>query len=616
MKKRYYFILIIILIVLIVSQLKITKTISTTIKLKNYWQDNYTMVPPAATENVDFNFRLIDKAIKDECFFYVGSPANHYSYHQINCDSCREQGGRPKANQSYIWSMAEADGRLFYGTASNYLCQAMVYYQRYDSISNDCQVCEWGASTVGMGLTGNDFYGDFRPPKILVYDPANDSLIDITPYDDENLQKTLGIRVGGECNSLVMVAGPGMGEGAGELKNVILYVFDASTLNYLGSFQLDKYLADEYGLMPDNVRRCVNVDDKLYIGLKAKDLNDQDNEVGVVLRWDGNPDDIFNFTLVGKFPYPASDLCLHNNRIYIQSWPVIDKASLDSGDPKIKRPSALVMGPPMPPEGLSEMHISSWQKVWDYSSYEPDSLTSLGYMGGSMASFDGYLYFGTFHIPMANMHMLRLYNNDASRLDMMNALLATHRAICVFRCPDFDTEVPEIDIMFGMEELPVYNHDNKRWEIAANKLGKKPLMGKMGIWSPFNHYTWAMEVHQGKLFIGTKSFFRAVPPIVSAMGSRISGYINKMIRRTDLDESDFVKVDSLNCPREWLGGDLFMISPRDDQAIPITTTGFGNSFNYGIRTLISIDDHLYVGTANPYNLAKEGGYELIQLPVP
>lgn len=42
--------------------------------------------------------------------------------------------------------------------------------------------------------------------------------------------------------------------------------------------------------------------------------------------------------------------------------------------------------------------------------------------------------------------------------------------------------------------------------------------------------------------------------------------------------------------------------------------GLGNSYNYGIRTLLTEEPGtLYIGTANPFNLVTEGGWELIKI---
>ncbi len=612
MKKRTLVFLILAVVVIVISQLPATKTISTTFKLKRYWQDNYSMIPPENTSDIHFDTKFITSAIRDECFFGVGSDRNYYSYSEIDCEDCEEQGGKPKANQSYVWSMTKGNGDLYFGTATNYLCQAMMYYSRYDSIRNDCQVCEWGASPVGMKITDNDFYGDFRPPKMYTYDPKNDNLLDITPYDDENLAKTLGIRAAGNCKDLVLFAGPGLGEEAGALSSVYFYVFNSTSKQYLGSFLLDSFLENEYKLHPNNVRRCVTINDILYVGLTAFDENGQD--LGVVLRWDADPENLFDFTLVGTTPYPAADLCEHNNRIYIQSWPSVDTDIESMENPEIEKISSVIMSPEIAEEGLTEKDINSWKKVWDYSEYDPDRLTAMGYIGAAMVSFNGYLYFGNFHFPMANLHLIEL-QNEGSKLELLNGALATHRANAVFRCADFSVENPDVDVVCGMEKLPAWNEEKEKWEIVPNKLGKKPLSGQMGMWNPFNHYTWAMEVHDDMLFISTKSFFRTVPTMASAMGSRISNIVQKRIDNAGIPKEMYTQVDSISCPGAWLGADLFALTKNSDELIPVTTTGFDNPFNYGVRNIISIGDNLFAGTANPYNLSEDGGYELYEIKV-
>ena len=68
------------------------------------------------------------------------------------------------------------------------------------------------------------------------------------------------------------------------------------------------------------------------------------------------------------------------------------------------------------------------------------------------------------------------------------------------------------------------------------------------------------------------------------------------------------------------GADLFFFPTALCPAIPESLDGAGNYTNYGIRTMVSDDEALYLGTANPMNLLTdpddeipEGGWELMKL---
>jgi hypothetical protein len=47
--------------------------------------------------------------------------------------------------------------------------------------------------------------------------------------------------------------------------------------------------------------------------------------------------------------------------------------------------------------------------------------------------------------------------------------------------------------------------------------------------------------------------------------------------------------------------------------MPVSIDGMRNGMNYGIRSMISDDEFIYIGTANNANLSKDGGWELIKL---
>lgn len=107
-----------------------------------------------------------------------------------------------------------------------------------------------------------------------------------------------------------------------------------------------------------------------------------------------------------------------------------------------------------------------------------------------------------------------------------------------------------------------------------------------GFSNPFNAYLWRMEVHRNQLYVGTLD-----TSIFSLFTSpdKLSFFAADALSRTDL--------------MDWLlacgGGEL----RRTKDGLlwePVSVNGFNNFYNYGIRTLVSNGDQLFVGTANPF----------------
>lgn len=141
-------------------------------------------------------------------------------------------------------------------------------------------------------------------------------------------------------------------------------------------------------------------------------------------------------------------------------------------------------------------------------------------------------------------------------------------------------------------ELIRINSDGS-WDLIVGKARstpqgyKKPLSGYLpGFDNFFNGYFWRMCVHKGWLYLST---FRwaAVLPYVSRK-TWPKAFKNIIERLGD----KFVL--------EFFGGCDLYKSFDGENWIPVTTDGFGNPFNMGIRTMISSPYGLFVGTANPF----------------
>ena len=107
-----------------------------------------------------------------------------------------------------------------------------------------------------------------------------------------------------------------------------------------------------------------------------------------------------------------------------------------------------------------------------------------------------------------------------------------------------------------------------------------------GFSNPFNAYLWRMEVHQNQLYVGTLD-----TSIFSMFTSKDK--LHKFAA-DQLSRSDLIG---------WMlssgGADLWR-TRQGKLWEPVTTNGFDNFYNYGIRTIVSNGENLFVGTANPF----------------
>ncbi len=116
---------------------------------------------------------------------------------------------------------------------------------------------------------------------------------------------------------------------------------------------------------------------------------------------------------------------------------------------------------------------------------------------------------------------------------------------------------------------------------------KMPLSGyRPGFNNPFNGYFWRMVVHDDWLYVGTLDW-------TTMMQFADSENWPQRFRR-QIQHMDLSRVLS-----HQAGADLYR-SIDGENWLPVTNDGFGNLFNYGIRTLISSPQGLFVGCANPF----------------
>ena len=108
-----------------------------------------------------------------------------------------------------------------------------------------------------------------------------------------------------------------------------------------------------------------------------------------------------------------------------------------------------------------------------------------------------------------------------------------------------------------------------------------------------NQYLWWMAVQDGQLYVTTfdiRSFLKYITPETLAAFGMTPEQIEEVMQRLGI-------LEQYN--DNPAGFDLY--ATRDGvNFVPVTRDGFGDSFNYGGRTLLSSPQGLMVGTANPF----------------
>jgi hypothetical protein len=579
--------------------------------------------PPGTTGNVErpiLQRDLLSKAPADECFNGIGAPYPDGP----PCDDEELPGVKPKVNQAYVWGLARTTEGLWYGTAPNVHCMVQgAYLGAPEPQVNDSWVCEFGESqasreladqlaqraALGAGFSPGTLgfesvragayaqihpqlapIGDWRPPR-LYWLRADGTEVELTGQVAGSIVNggehayrfgtTIGIRSAGALDGVVLFAGPAIPGTAGPGQSAVnVFAFRASDGNFLGSHVLLGY---------SNIRKWLAHDGVLYTGVAKS------GEGGAVLRWNGDLDDPFQFSEVGLLDTDAAELAVHKGRLYVSTWP-----AWESGEPRV---AGLRRSPVIPTGGLTATHANDWEKVFDFSDYEPDPVTAMTYGGGALVSWGDHLYWGTMHVPLMAMgaHSQR-YGQPADTQAGLDAFMGTHRAIAIFRASEFGGR-NRTELLYGHQQLPVYR-EARGWALEPNVLGQRPRFGTSGFGNPYNNYTWTMDVHQNRLYVGTMDW-----------SYLFDQSFNDYIAGTELPPEIrylFTQGDH--------GADLWRFDRANSAANAESVSGVGNPTNYGIRTMLVQDDRLFLGSANPMNLMiggpHEGGWELLRLQPP
>ena len=562
------------------------------------------------------NVEKLSSAQPQECWVDVGVRVDPVSTNPFTCP----EGSVPYTPQTYTWSMAVVpEGQspagqgeqVWFGTGGNVLCTTEgAFYSEVDTSQGRSSVCEFGNSSQRQKLPGLPAtMGDWYPPNFYQYDVNTRTQIDRTPYRDTLRNRSIGLRSAGYHNGVVFYGGGSIGGG------ISLFAFNARTGAYLGS-----------KLYPDyrTIRKWTVIGNTLYTGVGT-------TYYGRILRWTGSVSNPFSFTEVGVVDGAIRELTGYvdsngRNRLAVTA-------------------KGVFVSPPITGSGLTSSQRYQWITAWSPNEYEPDFTTRTTYVGGGIEFLNGWLYFGTMHIPYnaADLHTTCLippYNiqlpssvcmgdpgdDYASTYKYYAAYLGTSRATSIWRIRNPESSNRETQLLYGEASLGAYdpNHppppaegaSSTEWQAwmdlvfpkAPNVGGYVPLLGTSGFNNRCNNYAWVMETVGSSLFVGTMDY--------CSMGSTSSS-AGADLWRIDSDIPDVIDPED----------------PAKYKAVAETTRAFKcgagdvcladqpriyNYSPYGFRTLEKSTDgtKLYAGTATGVNLnaVDDGaGFQLLLL---
>lgn len=546
-----------------------------------------SVAAPAAAKDL-YRFSLLAKAKPDECFGGIGLP-------YPAGPPCAT--GKPKVNQAYVWGLTQVGPTIWFGTGANVHCLVSGATLQYVNASaNDNWVCEFGSSqTIKTDPTIPPYLGDMRPPEVWTYDTATKKSVNMSAQiraesaeDAARLDHTVGLRAAGNFGGVVLFGGPAIGN------TLNMFAFDATTKKFIGSKTFT-----EYG----NIRTFLVADNALYLGIG---IGRNGTAGGGVLRWTGSVSSPFEFVNVAALPVQAADLTVSGGRIVATSWPLA-QATNALGLAGLWMSPKLADGAP----GLNPEDANGWTQVWNVGQYEPDSVIAGTYGGGGITASNGYVYWGTMHVPMKAAQVMAGKYPPADDKARKDQLLNSNRAVSIWRAKDLGLPTQKIEMLYGETALPAYDPATMTW--SKQPTHYKPVYGKSGFGNMFNNYTWRMTVVDGKIFVGTMDWSYLVKDLI-AMGAPAGS------TQAGLEEAGASLAQEAS-KADGFGGDLWVFSSSTAPAEPVDTKGLGNYLNYGVRNMIvNGKGGLYLGMANPMNLRTdtrdsrpEGGWELIEM---
>jgi hypothetical protein len=568
------------------------------------------------------NSTLIAKAVADECW---ATPGQTYDPKTVGVDC--DPGETAKTNEAYVWGVNKVGNDLWFGTAANVQC--LIGNSNNAQVGPD-YVCEKGTSDFRAQYNAPlpnaqkipTSMGDWRPPHLYRLHNANlappiqqgllagglERISDqLTGTDLTRLNSTFGIRSAGTIGKVTFLSGPTV-----QATQMNIFAFNNETGDFLGSTTLSAY---------NNIRKWVVANGTLYAAVgklfltNASNANQTAPGSGRIIKWNGDPNDptaggnLFSFSEVGVVNSDAAEIVQHGNRLYVGTWP--DSPILGTTLPTTSTHfyAGMFRSPELPSSGGLPDSSASWDQIWDARNYEPDPFMASTYGVGAMSSFRGQLLWGTMHVPLiaTSLHFgawhAADYTGTPDTAALLQAAVKTTRSGALFSTANPLASTPTVQLQYGSRTLPVWNSSTDTFVNTNNNMGgASPKLGQSGFGNGFNNYIWSMATTNKGLFIGTMDH---------------QAILQQTLGSDDPQTALLVTLFQASIPHNARGADLWLLPAGPNgsltRAMQMDVAGVGNNNNYGVRNMIGAGSQLFLGTANPMNLAQApvmGGWEI------
>ncbi|MET7419714.1 hypothetical protein [Dactylosporangium sp. NPDC005555] len=523
-------------------------------------------------------------------------------------------GGRAQTTQGYVWAFTadEAQRHLWWGTASNATGGGMATLaaeftgaglgapvRPWDDPEN--VTCEFDTSynaTHDVPPT-ESVAGDALPAQIWQYDIETGAATDRTPSAAQcpDFQRLAGIRAAGSIGDVVLLGGiettTTAGAQAGGTVVLLAYNVDGT---FLGARRFPEW---------DNIKNFIVAGGRLYFGVGLAPKGGRapkggpGRPTGSVQRWRGTAADPFRFEEVGLLGNQPSYFTVHRDRIVTGTW-------VGTGS---SEPAGVYISPPL--HELGPQTRTDWRLVFTAANLFPDPLTAHSMVSFAVVSYEGWIY-ATFGIPSVApslTHHLAAYPQipRGSVAELALAYMRSSPGGVVYRIKDPGEVNQQVELLYGEHRYWVYDQDTGEWAMRDNLLHQEPRFGSGGFGSRFNDYVgWGAAVFRGKLYLGTFNTEKVLRDITL---NPATGLLNEVLARPvrDVEVTLWRQIASRLVFRDnRTAGQVWVFDDADSPARPLTTTGFNNACNWGVRGVLPVgDEHLFFGTNQGWQYPTE-----------